>query len=66
MKASHMSPSKKKKYEQIKISMKSIPSVTNTNFDMKRFMGSSIDKIASYTTHDDAIESTHLQQPPIT
>ena len=51
MKASHMSANKKKKFDHVRISKKSIPSVTNTNFDMERFMRTGINKVATYSTH---------------
>ena len=44
MKASNMSEfKKKKKFDHLKISKKSIPSITNTNFNMQRFMWTGID-----------------------
>lgn len=53
-----MSATKKKKFDHVKISRKSIPSVTNTSFNMERFMWTGIDKVATYSTQqDETLES---------
>ena len=58
-----MRANKKKKYGQIKINRKSKPSITDPSFNMEKFIWRGIDKVATYSPHQDDVRQSHHLEP---